>query len=76
MGPRESAKRRLLDKWIQKASGDMAAVEALAEGGPVHANAVAFHCQQAAEKFLKAFLVWHEVAFPKTHDLDQILNLV
>jgi len=28
-----------------------------------------FHCQQAAEKSLKAFLTWHQRPFPKTHDL-------
>ena len=31
-----------------------------------------FHCQQAAEKALKAFLVWHDVPFRKTHDLKEI----
>jgi len=28
-----------------------------------------FHCQQAAEKALKAFLIWHDRPFKKTHDL-------
>jgi HEPN domain-containing protein len=28
-----------------------------------------FHCQQAAEKSIKAFLTWHQTPFPKTHDL-------
>lgn len=28
-----------------------------------------FHCQQSAEKALKAFLTWHGEAFKKTHDL-------
>ncbi len=41
-----------------------------------YANAVAFHCQQAAEKYLKAFLTWQAIEFPKTHDLDQLLDLV
>ncbi len=31
-----------------------------------------FHCQQAAEKALKAFLVWHDVPFRKTHDLKEL----
>ena len=42
---------------------------------PRYANTVAFHCQQAAEKYLKALLTWHAVEFPKTHDLDQLLDL-
>jgi HEPN domain-containing protein len=28
-----------------------------------------FHCQQAAEKSLKAFLTWHQTPFPRTHNL-------
>jgi HEPN domain-containing protein len=32
----------------------------------------AFHCQQAAEKALKAFLTWRDVPFRKTHDLAEI----
>jgi HEPN domain-containing protein len=27
-----------------------------------------FHCQQAVEKTIKAFLTWHDRAFRKTHD--------
>ena len=36
---------------------------------------VAFHSQQAVEKALKAFLVWHQVEFPKTHDVRRLLAL-
>ena len=38
--------------------------------------AIGFHAQQAAEKYLKAFLTWHQVEFPKTHDLGVLLELV
>jgi len=38
-------------------------------------NAVCFHCQQCAEKYLKAFLVRHEVVFPKIHDLRELRRL-
>lgn len=31
-----------------------------------------FHCQQAAEKFLKAFLTWNKAAFRKTHELREL----
>ena len=31
-------------------------------------------CQQAVEKFLKAFLVYRNIDFPKTHDLDYLLQ--
>ena len=31
-----------------------------------------FHCLQAAEKALKAFLTWHDVRFRRVHDLEEI----
>ena len=33
---------------------------------------VLFHCQQAVEKCFKAFLAWHDVAFRKTHSLEEL----
>ena len=36
---------------------------------------VCFHCQQCAEKHLKAFLFFNDVHFPKTHDLRLLLEL-
>jgi HEPN domain-containing protein len=37
------------------------------------ADLVCFHCQQGAEKYLKGFLAWHAVPFPRTHDLAALL---
>lgn len=31
-----------------------------------------FHCQQAAEKALKALLTWHDEPFARTHDLGKL----
>lgn len=33
---------------------------------------VVFHAQQAAEKAFKAFLVWHQRTFRKTHSLEEL----
>ena len=38
-------------------------------------NAVCFHAQQCAEKYLKALLQEAGTAFPKTHSLPMLLNL-
>jgi HEPN domain-containing protein len=35
----------------------------------------AFHCQQAAEKYLKAYLVRQQIEFRKTHALGHLLHL-
>ena len=37
---------------------------------------ICFHCQQCAEKYIKALLVSLDVHFPKTHDLRLLLDLV
>ena len=36
---------------------------------------ICFHCQQAVEKYLKAFLTKHQVEFPKTHSIMTLINL-
>ena len=38
---------------------------------PVSEDAL-YHCQQAAEKALKGFLVWQDQPFSKTHDLGKL----
>jgi len=47
----------------------------LAEGRSYYTS-VTFHAQQAAEKYLKAVLVYHQAAFPRTHDIGMLLRLV
>ena len=38
-------------------------------------DAACFHCQQAAEKFLKGYLVARETQFPFVHDLETLVDL-
>jgi HEPN domain-containing protein len=63
-------------EWVQKAEEDYQAALALSRlrKRPTP-NAVSFHCQQCAEKYLKAFLVSKDVKFPKTHDLLELHRL-
>lgn len=62
-----------IDEWIAKAEEDYgAALDLWHLRKPLRANAVCFHCQQCAEKYLKAFLVRHRVEFAKSHDLDEL----
>ena len=54
--------------WLAKANSDLMAAEVLLKSKiPFQPQQVLFHCQQAAEKSLKAFLVWKEVTFHWTH---------
>lgn len=55
--------------WVGKVEGDLRAARHLLDLDHEDFFDVAFHAQQAAEKFLKALLVYHQIPFPKTHDL-------
>ena len=59
-------------EWISKAAQDLRRVHILSAADPSDIEGVLFHAQQAAEKVLKAFLVWHDVPFRKTHGLEEI----
>jgi len=39
-------------------------------------DAACFHAQQCAERYLKARLVEADISFPKTHDLEALLDLI
>lgn len=55
--------------WLVIAREDLTLAE-LAAGAepPLHAGAL-FHCQQAFEKALKAWLTWNGLPFRRTHIL-------
>ncbi len=64
-------------RWVEKADHDLLAAEyllTLAEDCP--ADTVCFHCQQCAEKYLKALLIYRNIPFTKTHDLVTLFNLL
>jgi HEPN domain-containing protein len=76
MKPPEDVKAEIVRQWLRKAEADMELAEHLLSEEAVFLGAIAFHCQQAAEKYLKALLTWRQVEFPKTHSIRELLNLV
>ena len=68
--------KRLTSEWVEKAEGDhRATAHLLAHANPV-VDAVYFHAQQCVKKYLKAWLVEQGTRIPRTHDLDQLGQLV
>ena len=47
--------------------------ERLLPNGAPFLNAVTFHCQQSADKYIKPLLMHSAIDFPKTHDLMELL---
>jgi HEPN domain-containing protein len=58
--------------WLRKAREDLAIAKQLVKGSKSFAGGAVFHCQQTAEKAFKAFLVWHDEPFRKTHELEEV----
>jgi len=69
-------KQTELRQWLEIASSDLDTAQYLAKNmWPVSHEIVCFHCQQAAEKYLKWVLVLHDIDPPKIHDLEELGKL-
>ena len=72
--PHEADEILEIRQWLTKATHDRAVAGQIMRAGGVEADVAAFHCQQAVEKLLKAYLVSRRVPFEKIHDLRLLLN--
>ncbi len=65
----------IVREWMAKANDDFEFAKVnLEEGKPFFAQ-ICFHLQQAAEKYLKAYIVAHELEFRKIHELPLLLKI-
>lgn len=64
----------ITQEWLRKAKNDVRGAEIYTRdiGEPEEAL---FHCQQAIEKSMKAFIVWHDQPYIKTHGLGELAEL-
>ena len=60
--------------WLLKAFSDLDTARQIGGLPDGHLDAGIYHCQQAVEKTLKGFLVFHGKPFEKIHDLGKILE--
>ena len=60
--------------WLLKAFSDLDTARQIGGLPDGHLDAGIYHCQQAVEKMLKGFLVFHGKPFEKIHDLGKILE--
>ena len=66
--------REAAEGWLRKAESDLANAE-LCINHNTSLDAGCFHCQQAAEKALKAWLIAHDQPFRFRHDLPELIGL-
>ena len=64
-----------VNEWLNRAKADLTAAELLQTFDEYPVAILAFHCQQAVEKSLKAFLTARNVPFLFRHDLGYLLDL-
>lgn len=68
--------REVTKEWVYKAEGDYRSAEVLLYQIEVpEIDTACFHCQQCAEKYIKAYLTEQDVDFPRNHDLIRLLTL-
>lgn len=72
----EQVKWDFVQQWLDRARKSLAGGELLLKEAFGDYENVGFQAQQAAERFIKAFLVRHQIEFPKTHDIALLRQLV
>ena len=65
----------IIREWLSKAEEDFEFAFMNLEEGKNYFPQICFHFHQAAEKYLKAFTIGHELEFRKIHDLPLLLNI-
>lgn len=63
-------------QWLAKAKNDLLNADNNLQSDEIPFDTVCFHCQQAAEKLLKAYLIGNNRSYPITHDLFLILEKI
>jgi len=61
--------------WIEKADHDLGSAKIIYSYLPDYSDTIAFHCQQAVEKYIKSVLLFNNIEFQRSHDLIYLLDL-
>ena len=68
--------RDLAQRMLAKASQDEALLDRVLEDAEISDDVIGFHCQQAAEKMLKAVLAARAVEYRRTHNVRALADLL
>jgi len=61
--------------WLQTAQSDLESAQLLGSSADPKRDTAVYHCQQAAEKAIKGFLVARGQAFERVHDVERLVAL-
>ena len=65
--------KKQAEEWFERGRHDIETAQLLYDERG-YTDSIAYHIQQAIEKYLKGFLVLHGKKPPKIHELDTLLN--
>ena len=68
----DEARQELVRAWLTKARNDLDTARQVSSLPDGHLDTAIYHCQQTAEKAVKAFLVHSGVTPEKTHDVRKL----
>lgn len=71
----DEAKYSEVKGWLTKSQRDLKSARRLIMGDEPLLDTAVYHCQQAAEKAIKAYLTYRDIPFEKTHNLVALLSL-
>jgi HEPN domain-containing protein len=63
-------------RWLNYAREDLQVAQSILDSEDSHPRHVCWLAQQAVEKALKSVLIFSQIDFPFTHDLDRLRNLL
>ena len=69
-------RKDLIKQWMQIANDDLLVADQLLNNDNFFGRSICFHCQQSAEKYLKAYIVFFDLDIIKTHDLAILINML
>jgi HEPN domain-containing protein len=69
----KKTKNDIIDSWIKKADRDLEVSQREIKLPEPLTDIICFHAQQAAEKFMKAYHVFLDIEFQKTHDIEDLV---
>jgi len=72
---KQKSNKILAGEWFRIGESEFNFAEASFEEFEAFYPQICFQCQQAVEKYLKGFLIYHKRKFPKIHDLTQLVRL-
>jgi HEPN domain-containing protein len=65
----------IINEWLDYATKDINSAKYLLGMRPIPLEIICYHCEQAAEKILKCYLIHRDEEPPRTHDLKLLCKI-